>query len=61
MAFDECLEPNCTQPVTTTEGGHWVDAVDFDGCDVELWLENYMCAAGHRYHIVDEAKTRINV
>ena len=61
MTFAECLEPNCVQPVAKTDQGHWMSAVDFDGVDVELWADTYICAAGHRYHLIDESKTVINV
>ena len=62
MAFDECLENDCTQlAMTEIEGGHWADGVDFDGTEVEFWLDKWVCAVGHRYHIVDETKTRIRV
>lgn len=61
MDFSECLEPGCDQATSTTDGGHWVDGVDFDGVDVEFWLDKFMCAAGHRYHVVDESRTRIPV
>ncbi len=50
----DCFE--CGAPCEV-QGGHWCDGVDFDGSDVRFWLANYLCAAGHRYHLVDEAKT----
>ena len=62
MDLTECLEPGCNQLASQIEsGGHWVDAADYDGADVELFLTKWMCTAGHRYHLVDESKTRITL
>lgn len=53
----ECLE--CGAPADTIEG-HWADAVGF-GTGTEaterIWMDKIVCAAGHRYHLVDESKT----
>ena len=57
---EECLEPGCTHTALKYEdSGHWIDAVDFSGADVQLWLDMYSCPIGHRYHLVDENKTRM--
>jgi hypothetical protein len=31
--------------------------VDFDGRDALFWLDMIQCAAGHRYELVDDART----
>ena len=53
----ECLE--CGAPADTVDG-HWADAVGF-GTGTEaterIWMDKIVCAAGHRYHLVDESKT----
>lgn len=59
--MSECLE--CGAPADTTEG-HWMDAVGFGvevfgglGITERIWVDKIVCAAGHRYHLVDESKT----
>jgi len=50
----ECLE--CGAP-SERQGGHYMDGVDFDGGDAQFWVWKILCAAGHRYCLVDEDRT----
>ena len=53
----ECLE--CGAPADTVDG-HWADAAGFGvgmGVTERIWLDKIVCAAGHRYELVDESKT----
>jgi len=34
-----------------------MEGVDFDGTDVLFWVNRILCAAGHTYCLVDEART----
>lgn len=51
----ECLE--CGAPAEFTDGGHEMAGVDFDGRDALFWMDMVLCAAGHRYHLVNEERT----
>ena len=50
----DCLE--CGAPAET-QGGHHMEGADFDGTDVLFWVNRILCAAGHTYCLVDEART----
>jgi hypothetical protein len=34
-----------------------MEGVDYDGRDAVFWLDMIQCAAGHRYELVDDART----
>ena len=36
---------------------HMLAGVDFDGRDAEFWVDRIICAAGHRYDLVDNTRT----
>ena len=50
----ECME--CGAPASV-DGGHMLAGVDFDGRDAEFWVDRIICAAGHRYDLVDNTRT----
>lgn len=52
--YGDCVE--CDAPAETS-GGHWADGVDFDGVPARFFLLKVLCAAGHRYCLVDEERT----
>lgn len=61
--MNECLEPGCSAPADSVEG-HWMEATGFGvgvfgglGVTERIWLDKFVCAAGHRYEVVDEPKT----
>ena len=50
----ECLE--CGAPAEA-HGGHELAGVDYDGRDADFWVDRILCAAGHRYDLVDNTRT----
>lgn len=50
----ECLE--CGAPAEIISGCR-ADGVDFDGKEALFWLDLIVCAAGHKYHLVNEERT----